>query len=197
MFAGAAVSLLLATGIGAPDSVKADPTALGPRLEVARIGVDVAPEDTVRPRRRAVRLSEAYHTRLRIHKLSSYAMLPMFAYEYAAGTQLMQKSAAAPAWARVGHRAVADGLLVLFTVNTYTGARNWWETRSQESGRTWRTAHSALMLLSDLGFSVAGQLSKPAETSIVTRRLHKQIAITSIGVATVSYAMMLKPFRRD
>jgi len=197
MFAGAAAALILAFGAGVQDASAQEPTAGGPRVEATRVGVDVPEPDTLRPRRHAVRLSEAYHTRLKIHKIASYAMLPMFAYEYAAGTQLMQKSAQAPAWATVGHRVVANGLLVLFTVNTYTGARNWWETRGQEGGRAWRTAHAALMLLSDAGFSWAGQLSTPAQNSIDKRRLHRTVAVSSIAMATTSYLMMLKPFRRD
>ena len=193
----AAAALILATGLGGPgDSAWVVPGS-GPRIEALRVGVEAAEPDTIRPRRRAVRLSEAYSTRLKIHKISSYAMLPLFAYEYAAGQQLMQKSAQAPAWATTGHRVVATSLLALFTVNTYTGGMNWWETRSQEKGRAWRTAHSALMLLSDAGFSLAGQLSTPAQNSIDKRRLHKQVAVSSIVIATTSYAMMLKPFRRD
>jgi hypothetical protein len=205
MIAGAA-ALVLALGMSASQQSD-DPSARagGPRVEAARIGVqglvsDAVPavdEDTVRVRRRAVRLSDAYHTRLKIHKYASYAMLPMFAFEYAAGDQLMKKSASAPSWAKDYHGLVAGGLAALFTINTATGALNWWETRHQESGRTWRTAHAALMLLADAGFTVTGQLADQAENSIDKRRLHKTMALTSISIATVSYVMMLKPFRRD
>ncbi len=202
MVAGGAVALIVALGVGAPQGADNPPVVgASPRVEASRIGVR-APEaesdaDTVRVRRRAVRLSEAYHTRLKIHKLASYTMLPMFAFEYAAGNQLMQKNASAPEWAKVGHRVAATGLAGLFGINTYTGALNWWESRRQENGRTWRTAHSALMLLADAGFTVAGQLADQAEGSIDKRRLHRTVALTSISIATVSYAMMLKPFRRD
>lgn len=193
----AVAALILATGIGGPgDSTQVAP-GTGPRIEASRIGVGAAEPDTIRPRRHALRLSEAYNTRLELHKIGAYAMLPMFAFEYAAGQQLMQKSAQAPAWARIGHRVVATGMLVTFTMNTYTGGMNWWETRSQESGFAWRTAHSVLMLLSDAGFSLAGQLSTPAQNDINIRRLHKQVAISSMAIATTGYLMMLKPFRRD
>ena len=177
----------------------------GPRVEAARVGiqsptVDAGPAfdtDTVRVRRRAVRLSDAYYTRLKIHKYSSYLMLPTFAYMYAAGQQLMVHGRNAPGWAVNGHGIGAGVVAGLFTVNTYTGAMNWWETRNQEAGRTWRTAHAALMLLSDVGFTVVGQLATPAQNSISKRRLHKNLAIASISTASVSYLMMLKPFRRD
>jgi hypothetical protein len=203
MVASAVLALLFAASAGVADS-----TGAGPRADAARVGADAAvpglsrvgvdaEPDTVRRRRKAFQLSEEYNSRRKLHKASSYAMLPMFAFEYAAGNQLMQKSSAAPSWARTGHRVVATGLVGLFGLNTYTGGLNWWETRGQEDGRAWRTVHSALMLLSDAGFAWAGQLSKPAENSISTRRLHKQVAVTSISIASVSYLMMLKPFRRD
>lgn len=205
MVAGAA-ALVLALGMSAgqqADDVSA--RAGGPRIETARIGIqnpvaDAGPAvdaDTVRVRRRAVRLSDAYYTRLKIHRYSSYLMLPTFAYMYAAGQQLMAHGRNAPSWAVNGHGIGAGVVAGLFTVNTYTGAMNWWETRNSDAGRTWRTAHAALMLLSDVGFTVVGQLATPAQNSITKRRLHKNLAITSISMASVSYVMMLKPFRRD
>ena len=206
MAAGVALALILAMGVGGPaasDTGTAVSSAIdaGPRLESLRVGVDAGLDDgdgdTVRVRRRAVHLSEAYHTRLAIHKYSSYAMLPTFAYMYAAGQQLMTKGRNAPGWAVHGHGIGAGVVAGLFAVNTYTGALNWWETRDQESGRTWRTAHAALMLLSDVGFTVVGQLATPAQNSVDKRRLHKTLALTSISLASVSYVMMLKPFRRD
>jgi len=205
MVAGAA-ALLLALGMSAwQQADEPSAPAGGPRIEAARIGVQrpavyaaaARGADTVRVRRRATRLSDAYNTRLKIHRYASYAMLPMFAFEYFAGDQLMKKSSAAPSWAKDYHGVVAGGLAALFTVNTATGALNWWDTRHQEPGRAWRTAHAALMLLADAGFVVTGQLADEAEDSIDKRRLHKKVALTSISVATASYLMMLKPLRRD
>jgi len=166
-------------------------------METARVGIDVAATDTVKPRRRAVRLSEAYHTRLRIHKVASYAILPLFAAQYAAGDQLYKKGSAAPDWAQNSHGVLAAGVASLFAVNTITGGLNWWETRRQEKGRAWRTTHAALMLLADAGFTTTGLLAEAAEDSGDDRRLHRTVALTSIGVATASYVMMLKPLRRD
>jgi hypothetical protein len=53
------------------------------------------------------------------------------------------------------------------------------------------------MLLADAGFTATGLLAEGAEESGDDRRLHRTVALTSIGVATASYVMMLKPFRRD
>lgn len=200
------LALLIACGAGA-QSVGDDPPTKtdGPRAATVQIGVhvpvtDASPvsdADTVRVRRRAVRLTDAYYTRLKLHKYSSYLMLPTAAYMYASGQQLMQHGRNAPGWAVNGHGIGAGVIAGLFALNTYTGAMNWWETRSQEVGLTWRTLHAGLMLMSDVGFFTVGQLATPAENSIATRRLHRNLAIASISMATTSYVMMLKPFRRD
>lgn len=197
MVAAAAVALLLAGVVGEPVANGPGSQGSGPRIASARVGIDLSAPDTIKPRRRAVRLSEAYHTRLRIHKAASYAMLPLFAAQYAAGDQLFRKGSAAPDWAQNSHGVLAAGIAGLFTLNTITGGLNWWETRRQEQGRAWRTTHAALMLLADAGFTATGLLAEKAEESGDDRRLHRTVALTSIGVATASYVMMLKPFRRD
>src|SRR4051812_16069705 len=46
-------------------------------------------QDTVRRRRpRSVEVSDWYARRLTIHRYVSYSVLPVFAFQYAAGTQL-------------------------------------------------------------------------------------------------------------
>lgn len=197
MIAAAAVALLFAGVVSEPVSQEPGSRGPGPRLETARVGIDLSAPDTVKPRRRAVRLSDAYHTRLRIHKVASYAMLPLFAAQFAAGDQLFKKGSAAPDWAQNSHGVLAAGVAGLFTLNTITGGLNWWETRRQEKGRTWRTVHAAMMLAADAGFTATGLLAEDAEESGDDRRLHRTVALTSIGVATASYLMMLKPLRRD
>jgi hypothetical protein len=197
MFVNAAVALALSLGLGAQAPDDPGRAGAGPRAEAARVGITVPAEDTVRVRRRAVRLSEAYRTRFKIHKAASFAMLPLFAFQYAAGDQLYKKSRSAPAWARDFHGTAATGVAGLFTVNTVTGALNWWETRGQESGRTWRTVHAGLMVLAEAGFVATGLLAEEAEESSDDRSLHRTMAITSISLSTASYLMMLKPLRRD
>lgn len=199
------MALILALGAGAQDVDDAGRTSSGPRLESLRVGVSApaqeagpaAGSDTVRVRRRAVRLSEAYYTRQKVHKIASYAILPMFALEYAAGSQLYSKGSAAPGWAQDYHGVIAGGVAGLFAINTFTGSLNWWETRKQEKGRTWRTVHAALMLAADAGFALTGALAEEAEESGDDRKLHRAVAVTSMSVASISYLMMLKPLRRD
>jgi hypothetical protein len=191
MVAGVSLALMLSAA-----AVDSTPRLTGPRLDADRAGVVAAP-DTVRPRKKAFVLSESYETRLRIHKVASYAMLPLFAAQYAAGDQLFKKGSAAPGWARGTHGALATSVAGLFGVNTLTGGLNWWETRGQDGGRGWRTAHAVLLLAADAGFTVTGLLADDAEDSGSLRRQHRNAAMASMAVATVGYVMMLPPFRRD
>jgi hypothetical protein len=174
--------------------------------------VDPAPADSQQARPVLVDYSNFYYTRLTIHQWASWAMLPLFGVEYYTGTQLYKQGLAAPRWERTIHKPVAVTLAGLFALNTVTGVWNLWDGRKDPDGRLWRTTHGLLMLLADAGF-VATALTAPhfrtasgvyGPGSSLTggyghgnERLHKQIAISSMVVATVSWVMMLPPFRRD
>ena len=168
------------------------PRAIDPRLLVA-----LADTEPRRRRAKAVEYSDWYTRRLTIHRWASWTMLPVFAAQYAAGTQLMQKGSDAPSWARNGHRALATATAGLFGINTVTGGWNLWEGRADPAGRKWRIAHSVLMLAADAGFTATGLLAEEAEGSGDRRRLHRTVAETSMGVAMVGWLMMLPPFRRE
>src|SRR5215472_12521674 len=87
---------------------------------------------------------DAYEVRLKIHKYASYATLPLFATELALGQSLYNNP---DTGAKKGiHGAVGAGIIGLFGVNAVTGIWNLWESRHDENGRTWRVAHSVLML---------------------------------------------------
>ncbi|HPV73813.1 MAG TPA: hypothetical protein PLX31_02910, partial [Gemmatimonadaceae bacterium] len=107
------------------------------------------PADTTRPRRVAVEYSDAYATRLTIHRVASYTMLPLFGAEYILGQRLLDHSSSTT---RNQHAVVAGAVATLFGVNTITGVWNWWEGRNDENGRTRRTVHTVLMLAADAGF---------------------------------------------
>ncbi|MEO5590422.1 MAG: hypothetical protein ABIS03_12605, partial [Gemmatimonadaceae bacterium] len=83
--------------------------------------VAAAPADTLRPRPRvrSVEYSDAYATRLKIHRLGSYAMLPLFATEYYLGEKIIE-GRNSPAERNL-HVVVAGGIGALFAVNTVTG----------------------------------------------------------------------------
>jgi hypothetical protein len=157
--------------------------------------------DTLPVRRRkkavAVEYSDWYGRRLTIHRWASYATLPLFVGNYITGEQLLQKGNLAPSWAINAHGPLAASVATLFGVNTLTGGWNLWDGRHDPNGRAWRTTHAVLMLAADAGFTTAGILSNQAERSDQRRRLHRTVALSSIGVSLVSYAMMLPPLRRD
>jgi len=154
------------------------------------------PPPRPRPRVKAVEVSDWYNRRLTVHRWLSYGTIPLFGFQYAAGQQIWEKGPAAPSWARNGHRAGATTLAAVFTVNTVTGLWNLWDSRSVEQGRWLRYAHALSMLTADAGFTWAGvRLSEQAETSIAKRRLHRQVALSSMGV-TLASALMMKFFNR-
>ena len=158
-------------------------------------------DDTVPARRRkAIEVSDAYAVRLKIHYIASYATIPIFAAQAIVGEQLYNaesKGLAAPPGMKGTHDAIAAALGGLFAVNTVTGAWNWWETRGQEKGRTWRTIHAVLMLAADAGFAYTASLGDNARGVQAARDKHRNWAEASAGVALASYVMMWKPFRRD
>jgi len=167
------------------------PTSLMPGA--VRLGeeLSVFQDTTKRKRAVAVEYSDAYNTRLKIHQVLSWTMLPLFALQYASGNQILQYGYAAPSWARTIHGPTATALAVVFGANTITGAWNLWDSRKDPSGRARRYIHSALMFIADAGFVYTGVLSSQAETSYDARQQHKNVAMFSMGVATASWLMML------
>jgi hypothetical protein len=143
--------------------------------------------DTVRKRRRSVEVSDWYSRRLTIHRYVAYATVPVFALQYAAGTKLYDESASAPGWAKTTHRYGATTLAAMFTVNTVTGAWNWWESRTVSEGRVRRTLHAITILAADAAFTYAGvKLSDEAENSQTKRDQHRTVALSAIGLKAVS-----------
>lgn len=153
-----------------------------------------AASDTTPAHPRAFEYSDAYGTRLTIHRIASYAMLPLFIASYASGEQLVKNGRAAPSWARDIHRPAATGTAVLFGVNTITGGWNLLEARKDPDGRTRRTLHGLLMLAADAGFAATGIIAGDASENASRRNLHRTVALSSMGVSLVSYAIMLPIF---
>jgi hypothetical protein len=179
---GVAVSMLLA--LGATGSAQQRPDS------VAR-SVPPAAADTPRVRRRvrAVEYSDAYNTRLTIHRIGSYTMLPLFAGEYYLGDQLLNGRNPA-GWMKSAHVGVATTIAALFTINTVTGAWNLWDSRDDPAGRTRRYLHVALMLASDAGFVWAGAIAGDAEHNGDAGKRHRNVALGSIGLSTAGTALM-------
>lgn len=137
--------------------------------------------------------SAAYYRRLDIHRAASYAILPLFALQFAAGTQLYEKSIDAPAWARYGHRIGATGVAALFVVNTLTGVPNLIEGRKDPNRRGRKVFHALMMLTAEAGFTATGILAERAETSPRDRSAHRALALSSMGIALIGYFSMIEP----
>ena len=148
-------------------------------------------DTTKRKRTTAVEYSSFYNTRLTIHQVLSWTMLPLFALQYASGNQILEYGDAAPDWAKDVHGPTAAALAGVFAVNTITGAWNLWDSRKDPAGRTRRYVHSALMFIADAGFVYTGSLADEAESDPEAREQHRNVAIASMGVATASWLMML------
>jgi len=165
-------------------------SALEPVGPARRLDV-LADGDTTRRRRRAIEVSEWYGRRLTVHRYVAYATIPVFTLQYAAGNELYTKGAGAPVWAKTMHRVGATMLAGMFTVNTVTGAWNWWDSRSVPQNRILRTIHAMTMIGTDFAFSYTGaKLSKEAENSSEKRQLHHRVALASIGVSVASEVAM-------
>ena len=170
--------------------------ALYPGIDSSAKVAFMAPLDTPRTRRHAVEVSEWYSRRLTVHRYVAYATIPVFALQWAAGDQLYKKSSRRPTWAKTMHRVGATSLAGMFTVNTVTGAWNWWDSRAQSKGRVLRTFHALTMLGADAAFTYAGaKLSNEAETSADKRREHRTVALSAMGVTVVS-GLAMKLFNR-
>ncbi|GJG89469.1 hypothetical protein tb265_46500 [Gemmatimonadetes bacterium T265] len=174
-----------------PDSAALASPARGPILAAPAGLASAVPADTGRPH--AVTYSDAYGTRLTIHRYASYATLPVFAAEYVLGHKLLHYrdvGQPSPDGTKTAHTAVALGLGALFAANTVTGVWNWWDARHDPNGRARRTVHSALMLAADAGFAAAGALAGRAGNSRSGAYVHRNVALASMGVTIGGGAMM-------
>lgn len=154
---------------------------------------DTLPSTGLPPQQRpkAVEVSEWYERRLTLHRRLSYAIIPLFGFQWAAGQQIWDKGAGAPAWARNGHRVGAATIAGAFTVNVVTGAWNLWDSRAVQEGRERRNLHAISMLIASAGFTYAGaKLSEEAELDASKRTLHRNVALTSIAITVTSGLLM-------
>lgn len=142
-----------------------------------------------RKRRRAIQYSDAYYTRLQIHRIGSWLELPVFGTEYWLGQKLINDAPPA-GWVKPTHTSVAAVLGGLFVVNTVTGVANLWESRASTDDRALVWTHSALMLAADAGFIATAAVSGDAHHSVAGQNRHRNVALTSIGIATVGTALM-------
>jgi hypothetical protein len=153
-----------------------------------------APDQDQTARPKAIEYGPGYETRARIHKYASFATLPLFATELALGQSIYNDPNARTSASRSAHIAVGTAITGLFAVNTVTGVWNMWESRDDPNHRTRRLIHGILMLGADAGFVATfatGPGGRNTATVDTNKPTHRAMAITSIGLATGSYLMML------
>ena len=141
----------------------------------------------------AIEYSDAYYTRAKIHKYASFATLPLFATEVALGQTIYNDPNANSSAAKGAHIAVGTAITGLFAVNTVTGVWNMWESRHEPEHHKLKLAHGILMLAADAGF-VATFATGPGGhgTNIDSeKQQHRAVALTSIGIASAGYLLML------
>ena len=148
-----------------------------------------APQDVVYTRR--------FYERVNLHQLGTKALLPLFALQYLAGSQLADQGSDAPDWAKVGHRIGSTGVAALFIKNVYSGLPILAESARDPDDRGRRFTHVTLMLLASAGFTATGILADYAEGSRDDREMHRTLALTSMSLATVGYLVQTDLFRRD
>ncbi len=141
----------------------------------------------------AVSHSDLYYTRLTIHRVGSYAMLPLFAGEYILGSKLLADANAGARSSdgiRSAHATVAAGLGVLFGVNTATGLWNLWDSRRESQGAARKYVHAAFLIAADAGMMWAAGSADDARERAGGPQHHRNIAVGAIGLATVGTVMM-------
>jgi hypothetical protein len=168
------------------DLAKASATA------VANAALLSADPQSPAPRVAAFEYSDGYKTRAKIHRYASVATLPLFATEVALGQSIYDT----PSEGKKGaHVAVGTGIIGLFGVNAVTGVWNLVEARKDPHGRKRRLVHGILMLASNAGFAITPMVApgehERFESSDGNRSLHRTVALTSIGIGTAGYLMML------
>lgn len=146
----------------------------------------------VRQRAKAVEHSGFYQTRLKIHRVLSYTMIPLFIGSYVSGDAILKNRNNPPKWATTLHKPFAIATGTVFTVNTVTGLWNLWDSRKHPEGQTKRTVHSLLFIAATAGFTYAGtSLASDAVNREDRNRFHRQVALASMGVSVLSWGMMV------
>jgi hypothetical protein len=151
--------------------------------------IPVAAQATAPPQQ-AFEYSDGYRLRAKIHRVSSFATLPLFGAEAILGQSLYSNPSQGK---KDAHLAAAAGIGALFAVNTTTGVWNLIEARKDPNHRRRRLAHGLMMLAADAGFVATAALGPNTEGGTVkgSRGAHRAVAFTSIGLASASYLIML------
>lgn len=147
------------------------------------------------PRPQAIEYSEGYEKRAKIHKIASYATLPLVGTEIILGQNLYNDPQSHTSAVKGAHIAVGTALTGLFAVNTVTGVWNLVEGWKDPNHRALRLTHGILMLGADAGFLAAYGTAPGGGRNLVNfdqnKSTHRTVVFTTMGVATAGYLLML------
>ena len=139
-----------------------------------------------------VEYGHAYAVRANIHKYASVVSLPLFVGEAILGQSLYSSPSDGK---KSAHVVLGTAIGGLFGVNTVTGVWNLVESRKDPYNRRMRLLHSFLMLGADAGFVATAAITPGGESGrssfTANRSTHRAIALTSLGIATTGYLIML------
>jgi len=146
------------------------------------------------PRPTAIEYSEGYETRAKIHKVASFATLPLIGTEAILGQSLYNDPYSRTSAKRGAHIAVGTAITGLFAVNSVTGVWNMVESWHDPHHQVLRRIHGFTMLGADAGF-FAAYGTGPGGRHLVDfdsqKSTHRTVVFTTMSVATASYLMML------
>ena len=176
-----------------PEDVVSSRPLLLQSLNLRRLNVQEPASPAQQPlHATAIEHSDAYQTRVKIHKVASYATLPLFATQLWLGQSLYNSS---DDGTKGAHAVVGASIAGLFGLNTVTGAWNLFgEDRQQKEGRALRITHAILMMAADAGFAATSMVTPESEGRLGLKadsNTHRALAFTSIGLGTAGYLLML------
>jgi len=138
--------------------------------------------------------SDAYRMRAKIHKIASFATLPLVGTQLILGQSLYDNTTSGK---KTAHIVIGTSIGVLFGVNTVTGVWNLVEARKDPNKRGLRLTHGLLMLAADAGFLMTTATAPSSHEhggqgfESGDRAAHRAWAFTSLGLATAGYLIML------
>jgi len=155
-------------------------------------GVDAAQGGSQPVHAAAIEHSDAYLTRAKIHRIASWATLPLFASQLALGASIWDGDSG---WKKGAHAAVGSGIVGLFAINAVTGVWNLFGESWNDEGRGMRLLHGLLMLGAGAGFVATSLVTPEGDDDglnfVSNRDTHRNLAIVSIGTGTAGYLIML------
>lgn len=162
-----------------------------PRWDLAHFYDATLADTTKRKRAPMIEYSDVYHTRVGIHRVLSFAMIPLFLGSAYTGFQLRSKGDQAPKWTRDIHGPLAAGTVILYGMNTLTGVWNLIEGRKDPVDRKRKLIHGALFIAAGAGFAYVTAAGDNIRASGKPNHWHRDIALGSMTISLVSWSIML------